>query len=164
MPPGPFKFANFGPMQELNFPNYSFRFKNSENKIAAFDEIRKKFVILTPEEWVRLHTVQFLKVEKSYPLSLINVEKQLKIGKMLKRYDVVVFNPSGNIHIIVECKAPEVPITQATFDQIARYNMQLKANYLMVTNGLQHYICQMDYEQEKYVFLQELPSYTSRRI
>lgn len=151
-------------MQELNFPNYSFRFKNSENKIAAFDEIRKKFVILTPEEWVRLHTVQFLKTEKSYPLSLINVEKQLKIGKMLKRYDVVVFNPSGSIHIIVECKAPEVPITQVTFDQIARYNMQLKANYLMVTNGLQHYFCQMDYEQEKYVFLQELPSYTSSRI
>ncbi len=151
-------------MQELNFPNYSFRFKNSENKIAAFDEIRKKFVLLTPEEWVRLHTVQFLKTEKSYPLSLINVEKQLKLGKVVKRYDVVVFNTCGNIHIIVECKAPEVSITQATFDQIARYNMKLKANYLMVTNGLQHYICQMDYEQEKYVFLPELPSYTSIRI
>lgn len=164
MQTGPLKFANFGPMQELNFPNYSFRFKNSENKIAAFDEIRKKFVILTPEEWVRLHTVQFLKTEKAYPLSLINVEKQLKIGKMLKRYDVVVFNPGGNIHIIVECKAPEVPITQATFDQIARYNMQLKANYLMVTNGLQHYICQMDYEKERYIFLQELPSYRPQGV
>lgn len=148
-------------MQQLNFPNYSFRFKNSENKIAAFDEIRKKFVILTPEEWVRLHTVQFLKKEKSYPLSLINVEKQLKIGRMIKRYDVVVFDNVGNIHIIVECKAPEVPITQATFDQIARYNMQLKANYLMVTNGLEHFICQMDYEQEKYIFLRELPPYNS---
>ncbi|MCM4159592.1 type I restriction enzyme HsdR N-terminal domain-containing protein [Antarcticibacterium flavum] len=149
-------------MQQLNFPNYSFRFKNSENKIAAFDEIRKKFVILTPEEWVRLHTVQFLKREKSYPLSLINVEKQLKIGKMLKRYDVVVFNPEGEIHIIVECKAPEVPITQATFDQIARYNMRLRANYLLVTNGLDHFICQMDYEKEKYIFLRDLPSYTGK--
>lgn len=146
-------------MQKLNFPNYSFRFKNSENKIAAFDEIRKKFVILTPEEWVRLHTVQFLKIEKQYPASLINVEKQLRLGKMLKRYDVVVFNSTGDIRLIVECKAPQININQDTFDQIARYNMKLKAEYLMVTNGLEHYICQMDYEQEKYIFLPELPAY-----
>ncbi|HSP83020.1 MAG TPA: type I restriction enzyme HsdR N-terminal domain-containing protein, partial [Gillisia sp.] len=123
-------------MQKLNFPNYTFRFKNSENKIAAFDEIRKKFIILTPEEWVRLHTVQYLKVEKLFPLSYINVEKQLMLGKVIKRYDVVVFNAEGGIHLIVECKAPSIKITQATFDQIARYNMNLKAKYLMVTNGL----------------------------
>lgn len=146
-------------MQKLNFPNYSFRFKNSENKIAAFDEIRKKFVILTPEEWVRLHTVQYLKVEKNYPVTHINVEKQLKVGRMTKRYDVVVFSPAGDIHIIVECKAPEVNINQSTFDQIARYNMALQASYLMVTNGLDHYYCQMDYKEEKYVFLRELPIY-----
>ena len=148
-------------MQKLNFPDYSFRFKNSENKIAAFDEIRKKFVILTPEEWVRLHTVQYLKIDKNYPIGLINVEKQVKIGKMLKRYDVVVFNSSGEVFLIVECKAPEVAITQSTFDQIARYNMKLKAQYLMVTNGLDHYYCQMDYQEEKYNFLRDLPSYSS---
>ena len=146
-------------MQKLNFPDYSFRFKNSENKITAFDEVRKKFIILTPEEWVRLHTVQYLKLEKNFPLSYINVEKQLMLGKMMKRYDVVVFNASGNIHLIVECKAPSVKICQDTFDQIARYNMNLRATYLMVTNGLEHYYCQMDYEQEKYNFLRELPSF-----
>lgn len=146
-------------MQKLNFPNYSFRFKNSENKIAAFDEIRKKFIILTPEEWVRLHTVQYLKVEKLFPLSYINVEKQLMLGKMIKRYDVVVFNAEGGIHLIVECKAPSIKITQATFDQIARYNMNLRATYLMVTNGLDHFFCRMDYEAEKYIFLEELPPF-----
>jgi hypothetical protein len=146
-------------MQKLNFPNYSFRFKNSENKIAAFDEIRKKFVILTPEEWVRFHCVQFLIHEKDFPISLINVERQLKLGKLIKRYDVVVYNSNGGIHLIVECKAPSIAITQATFDQIARYNMSLKAEYLMVTNGLDHFFCQLDYVQEKYRFLKELPPY-----
>jgi len=146
-------------MQKLNFPSYSFRFKNNQNKIAVFDDLRKKFIILTPEEWVRQHTVKFLEIEKNYPLSLINVEKQLKIAGLTKRYDVVVFEPQGNIHIIVECKAPKIKITQETFDQIARYNLSLKANYLMVTNGLQHYFCQMDYEKETYNFLNQLPEY-----
>ena len=146
-------------MQKLNFPQYTFRFKNSENKIAAFDEIRKKFVILTPEEWVRMHVVQYLISEKKIPKSLINVEKQLKIGKRIKRYDVVVFNSEGKVNIIIECKAPSVKITQDTFDQIARYNMSLDATYLMVTNGLQHFYCQLDYELEKYHFLKSLPEY-----
>ncbi|WP_026915467.1 type I restriction enzyme HsdR N-terminal domain-containing protein [Christiangramia portivictoriae] len=146
-------------MQKLNFPSYSFRFKNNQNKVAVFDDLRKKFIILTPEEWVRQHTVKFLEKEKNYPLSLINVEKQLKIAGLTKRYDVVVFEPEGNIHIIVECKAPKIKITQDTFDQIARYNLSLKANYLMVTNGLEHYFCQMDYEKQTYIFLTELPEY-----
>ncbi len=146
-------------MQKLNFPQYTFRFKNSENKIAAFDEIRKKFIILTPEEWVRLHTIQYLISELNYPKSLINVEKQLKLGKRIKRYDIVVYNSIGEIHIIVECKAPSIKITQDTFDQIARYNMSMDATYLMVTNGLDHYYCQLDYELEKYKFLESLPPY-----
>jgi hypothetical protein len=146
-------------MKQLQFPTYSFRFKNSENKVAIFDEIRKKFIIISPEEWVRQHVVQFLLQDKKYPKSHINVEKLLKINNLTKRYDVVVFKPDGNISILVECKAPEVKITQSTFDQIARYNMTLKAEYLMVTNGLNHYFCKMDYEKEKYDFLQELPEY-----
>jgi len=146
-------------MQKLNFPSYNFRFKNSENKMAIFDEIRKKFIILTPEEWVRQHVVRFLLEEKQYPKSLINVEKVLLVNGLRKRYDVVVFNPDGSIQILVECKAPEVKITQMTFDQIARYNMTMKSTYLMVSNGLNHYFCQMDYENEKYQFLAELPNY-----
>ncbi|MDT0688504.1 type I restriction enzyme HsdR N-terminal domain-containing protein [Salegentibacter sp. F188] len=146
-------------MQELNFPQYSFRFKNTQNKTAVFDKLRKKFVILTPEEWVRQNCVRFLTEEKNYPESLINVEKQLKLGDLVKRYDIVVFNPNGDIHLIVECKAPKIKITQETFDQIARYNLSLNASYLMVTNGINHYYCQLDYKAEKYNFLKELPSF-----
>ena len=148
-------------MQKLNFPTYSFRFKNSENKVSIFDEIRKKFILLTPEEWVRQHVVQFLLQDKKYPKSYINVEKLIKINDLSKRYDVVVFQPNGEIFLLIECKAPEVAISQQTFDQIARYNLVLKAKYLMVTNGLNHYFCQMDFENEKYVFLKELPEYSN---
>lgn len=148
-------------MKQLQFPAYSFRFKNSENKVAIFDEIRKKFIIITPEEWVRQHVVQFLLHDKKYPKSHINVEKLLKINDLNKRYDVVVYNPDGSIFILVECKAPEIKISQHTFDQIARYNMTLNAEYLMVTNGLNHYFCKMDYEKERYDFLPELPEYQS---
>ena len=144
-------------MLKLNFPEYSFRFKNSENKRLIFDPIRKKFMMLTPEEWVRQHTVQFLIQEKGYSASLINVEKQLNLHGTKKRYDIVVFNPNGSIFLIVECKAPTIEINQETFDQIARYNLVTQAAYLMVTNGLDHFYCQMDYQNERYIFLRELP-------
>ena len=146
-------------MQKLNFPAYSYRLKNSENKVAIFDVIRKKFIILTPEEWVRQHTVQFLLDEKKYPKSYINVEKLIKVNDTSKRYDIAVFKPNGELFLLIECKAPEISITQDTFDQIARYNLKLKSEYLMVTNGLNHYFCQMDFENEKYVFLKELPNF-----
>lgn len=147
-------------MQPLNFPAYDFRFKNSENKVQIFDVIRKKFVVLQPEEWVRQHVVHHLISDKNYPQSLINVEKQVKLNTMIKRYDVVVYNSDASIEILVECKAPEVKISQMTFDQIARYNMELKANYLMVTNGQDHYYCKMDLEKEKYTFLQHIPDFS----
>ena len=148
-------------MQKLNFPTYSFRFKNSKNKVAIFDEIRKKFIILTPEEWVRQHVIRYLIEEKNFPKSYINVEKLIKVNDLSKRYDIVVYQPNGELFLLVECKAPEVKITQQTFDQIARYNLVLNAKYLMVTNGLNHYFCQMDFENEKYIFLQELPKFES---
>lgn len=151
-------------MEQLNFPSYSFRFKNSKNKVAIFDEIRKKFIILTPEEWVRQHVVHFLLKEKNYPKSLINVEKVLLVNTLRKRYDVVVYNPDGSILILIECKAATIKIAQATFDQIARYNMTLQSEYLMVTNGLNHYFCKMDFENEKYQFLNELPDYEIKKI
>lgn len=146
-------------MQKLNFSTYNFRFKNSENKIAIFDEIRKKFIILTPEEWVRQNVVQFLIQEKKYPKSLINVEKLIKLNDLNKRYDIIAFQPNGEILLLVECKSTDVKITQDAFDQIARYNLKLNAKYLMVTNGINHYFCQMDFENEKYNFLQNLPEY-----
>ena len=146
-------------LQTLNFPKYSFRFKNSENKVSIFDIVRKKYVVLQPEEWVRQHCVQFLINEKGYPLSLINVEKELKINNLKRRYDIVVFKPDGSIHLIVECKSPKVMINQSAFDQIARYNLTLKATYLMVTNGINHYYCMIDFNQECYKFLKEIPSY-----
>mgnify|MGYP000557233696 CR=1 FL=1 len=147
-------------MKSLNFPSYSFRLKNNENKTHIFDVIRKKFVVLQPEEWVRQHVVSYLTENKHYPISHINVEKQLSINSLKKRYDVVVFNSDGTIEILVECKAPEIKIDQTTFDQIARYNMNLKANYLMVTNGLEHFFCKMNLQEEKYTFLRDIPDFS----
>ncbi len=149
-------------MQELNFPKFSFRFKNSKNKVSIFDEIRKKFVILQPEEWVRQHCIQYLMTEKAYPKSLINVEKELNVSGLKKRYDIVIFNTDGSIHLIVECKSPKTKINQNTFDQIARYNLALNASYLMVTNGINHYYCTMDFETERYDFLKDIPNYSTK--
>ncbi|MCG2460784.1 type I restriction enzyme HsdR N-terminal domain-containing protein [Flavobacteriaceae bacterium F89] len=147
-------------MRQLNFPTYSFRLKNSENKIHIFDVIRKKFVVLQPEEWVRQHIVHHLIYDKNYPRSLVNVEKQLKLNDLKKRYDIVVFNPDASIEVLVECKSPETKINQTVFDQIAIYNMNLRANYLMVSNGLEHFYCKMDFEEEKYTFLRQLPDFS----
>ncbi|NUY82304.1 type I restriction enzyme HsdR N-terminal domain-containing protein [Flavobacterium sp. MAH-1] len=144
-------------MLALNFNPYSFRFRNTDGRVSIFCETRRKFVVLTPEEWVRQHVVQFLLQDKKYPKSLINVEKLLKVNGLSKRYDAVVFNPDGSIFLLVECKAPEVTINQQTFDQIARYNIEMNARYLMVTNGLSHYFCSMDYEKKRYIFLKEIP-------
>lgn len=146
-------------MQKLNFPDYTFRFKSKENKIQIFDPVRKKFFILQPEEWVRQHVMQYLIREKKCPISLVNAEKELKINGLSKRYDVVVYRPDGSIFLMVECKAPKIPITQETFNQIARYNMALNAEYLMVTNGMDHYYCRPDYQLEKYHFIEEIPTY-----
>ena len=109
---------------------------------------------------VRQHVVQFLLLDKKYPKSHINVEKVLKVNGLRKRYDVVVYNSDGAIAILIECKASEIKIAQTTFDQIARYNMTLNAQFLMVTNGLNHYFCKMDFKNEKYEFLKELPEYS----
>ena len=117
-------------------------------------------MVLTPEEWVRQHILNFLISEKKYPISHINVEKQLQLHDTIKRYDIVVFNSDGSIEIIVECKAPKIKIKQQVFDQIARYNFVLQANYLMVSNGLEHFYCNMDFIKEKYIFLEDIPSYS----
>lgn len=146
-------------MQVLNLPTYKFRIKSNENKYVIFDIIRKKYVILSPEEWVRQHFIHYLIEEKKYPISLISVEKKLTIHKLTKRTDILVFNTEGLPHIIIECKAPSVKITQEAFDQIARYNLKLQADYLIVTNGLKHFYCSMDVKNEHYVFLDNIPNY-----
>jgi hypothetical protein len=146
-------------MHPLNLPTYKFRIKSTKNKYEIFDIVRKKYVILTPEEWVRQHIIHFLVEEKKYPLSLIAVEKKLTINNLTKRTDILVFNTNGLPHIIVECKSPTIKISQNTFDQIARYNLKLQANYLFVSNGLAHFYCKIDTQNETYVFLESIPNY-----
>ena len=147
-------------MQNLNFPKYDFRFQKYQNKVRIFSKLRKKFIILTPEEWVRQNCVMYLINDKGFSQSLMNEEKKVLINGMSKRYDIVVYQPDGKIHLIVECKSPDVKISQDTFDQIARYNLSLDAEYLMLTNGINHYFCQLDYENQTYIFLPDLPKIT----
>jgi hypothetical protein len=116
-------------------------------------------MVLTPEEWVRQNTIQYLIKELNIPLSLINVEKQIKLHGTTKRYDIVTFNTDGSIFLIVECKADSIKISQDTFDQIARYNLVLKSTFLMVTNGIDHYYCKIDLQNQRYSFLETLPEY-----
>ena len=146
-------------MIRLNLPRYPFRIKSKENKLYIFDQNRKKEVLLTDEEWVRQHFVEYLVTGKNYPRSRVAVEKQCQVEQMTKRTDIIVFDWKGEVEIIVECKAPSIEINQDTFDQIARYNLELKANYLIVTNGLEHFYCQMDHEVREYNFLRDIPSY-----
>ena len=143
-------------MQALAFPTFSFTTKSSENKRFILDPIRKKFVLLTPEEWVRQHVIQDL-LHKGISKTRLSIEKQFEVMGQQKRFDVVVAGSNASIALLIECKAPEVPITQATFDQIARYQLALNANYLMVTNGLAHIYCQIDYTQQTYHFMPEFP-------
>ena len=137
-------------MLKLEFPNYTFKIRNNGNGDYIFDEIRKKYIKLTKEEWVRQNCVKFLINEKNFPSVLINIEKTIKINKLAKRYDIVVYKPDGGIKLLVECKSPEIKINQKTFDQIAIYNMNLKSELLMVTNGLEHYYCEINYKSKCY--------------
>ena len=143
-------------MLQLDFPNYTFKIKNSGNGDYIFDEIRKKYIKLTKEEWVRQNCVKFLINEKNFSSVLINIEKTIKINNLSKRYDIVVYKPDGGIKLLVECKSPEIKINQRTFDQIAVYNMNLKSEQLMVTNGLEHYYCEVNYEKKCYTFLKDI--------
>ncbi len=125
----------------------------------VLDIYRKRFVKLTPEEEVRQRFARYLVEEKGYPASLVMTEYSLKLNKMTRRCDILVHKPAGHPAVLVECKAPEVTISQATFDQVARYNLAFRVEYLMVTNGLKHYCCKIDFETEKVIFLSDIPSY-----
>ena len=140
-------------------PIYNLKMKKKDEKTHIFDEVRKKYLLLTPEEWVRQNFIHYLNKEKNYPLGLMGVEKMVKYNNLKTRADIVLYNIEGNPNIIVECKAPNVKITQDTFNQIAKYNSQLKVKYLIVTNGMKHYCCKMDYETNEITFLEEIPTY-----
>ena len=145
-------------MQKLNFPTYQFQIDKRPKGFFIFDIIRKKYILLTPEEWVRQHTVHYLIEQKGYSPNLIAIEKQLSINNLKRRFDIVVFNQEMLPQILIECKAPEVKITQKTFDHANQYNWLLKAPFLFLTNGLKHYICQVNFKKNNYVFLEEIPT------
>lgn len=144
-------------MDTLNLPKYQFRTKNEDGKTYILDEQRKKYVRLTPEEWVRQHMVKFLTNSKKYPSQLIVNEGIVELNGMSKRFDTVIYDRQGKPQLIAEYKAPSVKITQKTFDQIASYNMKLHVDYLLVSNGLSHYCCKVNWENNQYTFLQEIP-------
>jgi type I site-specific restriction-modification system R (restriction) subunit len=146
-------------MQELNLPVYAFRTKTEGTKKYIFDSVRKRFVLLTPEEWVRQHFIRYLTEEKKYPESLMAVEKQIVLNGKLFRFDLLVYRRNGQPLLIAEFKAPGVKISQETFDQVVRYNMVLKVGRVVVSNGLQHFVCEIDYETSSYRFLKEVPEF-----
>ena len=146
-------------MKPLNLPRYFFKIQSKEQKKYIFDAIRKQFVLLTPEEWVRQNFIRYLVEEKLYSAQLMAVEKSLEYHRLSYRADIVVYDRDILPIMIVECKAPEVKIRQEHFDQITRYNIKLRVNYLIVTNGLVHYVCRIDLEGMHYTFLQEIPAY-----
>lgn len=146
-------------MLALNLPPYPFKISNREGKKFIFDVLRKKYVALTPEEWVRQHFTHLLVKHKGYPQGLLANEVQLNLNGTKKRCDTVLYNRDLSAKMIVEYKAPNVEITQAVFDQITRYNMVLKVDYLIVTNGINHYCCRIDYITHSYRFLPGIPDY-----
>jgi hypothetical protein len=137
----------------------AFKITLKEEQYYIFDEIRKKHLVLTPEEWVRQHFIQYLIIQKSFPKSLIQVEGGLSLNQLQKRTDLVIFNRAGERIMIVECKAPGVKVTQSVFDQAARYNSVHKASWLVVTNGLRHCYAKINHKEESFSFVEELPDY-----
>jgi hypothetical protein len=144
---------------QLNLPLFTFQTLRKEGKSYIFDTTRRKWVRLTPEEWVRQNFVQYLAVEKHFPVSLMALERSLRFNQQTFRADVVVFSTSGNPLLVVECKAPEVKITQKVFDQIVRYNFEFQVDFMIVTNGLNHFCCKIDKSNQTYEFLKEIPEY-----
>ncbi len=146
-------------MRKLNLPAYDFRYRTEDGNLMVLDVYRKRFVKLTPEEEVRQRFARYLVEEKGFPASLVMTEYALKVNTLSRRCDILVHKPAGNPAVLVECKAPEVNINQASFDQVARYNLAFRVRYLMVTNGLKHYCCEIDFETGKIIFLKEVPAY-----
>lgn len=148
-------------MFSLNLPDFQVKIAVTDGKKMVFDPLRRKYVALTPEEWVRQHFVHFLIQHKGYPSGLLANEVQLTLNGTRKRCDTVLYDRTRTPRMIIEYKAPTVPITRQVFDQITRYNIVLKVDYLIVSNGLEHYCCKVDYEQFCCNFLKEIPDYAT---
>ena len=146
-------------MLKLSFPNYEFRLKKIDEKRFIFDEIRKKYIELTAEEWVRQNCIRFLINEKKYKSQLIAVEKKIILNNLTKRFDIIAYDNNGDPNLLVECKAPNIAIRQETFDQILSYNRVINSKYLMITNGIIHYYCKIDNIDNKINFLKDIPNY-----
>lgn len=146
-------------MHQLNLPPRHFKIKETEGKRYIFDELRRKYVALTPEEWVRQHFTAYLICDKHYPAGRTGHEISLMLNQRRRRCDTVVYDCNGNPLIIVEYKAPDISVTQQTFDQIVRYNMVFRVSYLIVSNGITHYCCRIDYKTQQYCFLKDIPDY-----
>ena len=147
-------------MSALNLPPYETKITEQDGKPQIFDRLRKCYVALTPEEWVRQHFVHYLIDHKNYPTTLMANEVTITLNGMNKRCDTVVYDKTLRPRVIVEYKAPTVKITKEVFAQISRYNLTLRVDYLIISNGLQHYCCRMDYEKQSFTFLQEIPEYS----
>lgn len=148
-------------MQKLELPEFESRIRSSADGRGAeiFDVSRKKFVALTPEEWVRQHFIHYLVNHLGYPLSLISVERKLTFNGLTRRTDIVAYTNDGLPKLIIECKAPAVKISQGVFDQAARYHLMLPVPFLVVTNGLEHFCCSIDYKKQSYSFHEGIPAY-----
>ena len=146
-------------MPQLNLPNVALKTKLVEGTTQVFDAVRKKYLVLTAEEWVRQHFIHYLNSEKKYPLGLMGIEQMVKYNEQSTRADIVLYTNEGKPNMIVECKSPKVKITQDAFNQIAKYNFKLRVDFLVVTNGIQHFCCAMDYENSKITFLEEIPQF-----
>lgn len=146
-------------MEKLNLPQYPIKLKKEGDKQYIFDTIRKKYLVLTPEEWVRQNFINYLIKEKEYPSTLISIEKGLKLNELQKRADALIYGKDGNPLLLIEFKAAKVKITQETFEQVARYNKVFKVPYLVVTNGMNHYCSKIDFKENSFQFLEDIPSY-----
>jgi type I site-specific restriction endonuclease len=148
-------------MQPLNLPTYLFNTKSENGRTYIFDLIRQKYIVLTPEEWVRQNFIHYLHQEKQFPKSLIGVETGLLLNKLRKRTDILLYDRTGIVIAIVECKAPNIQINQTTFEQVLRYNMAYKVPYVILTNGLIHFCCKLNYASNNYEFLKDIPDFKS---
>jgi len=146
-------------MQKLNLPEYDLKLKEESGRTLVFDPFRSKYLVLTPEEHVRQHFARFLVEERGFPASRMATEYALKLNKMSKRCDIIVFDRQVKPVVLVECKAPSVRITQDVFDQVARYNVVFRVSYLLVTNGLKHYCAKVGFESGEITFLEDIPHY-----
>ncbi len=147
-------------LEKLNLPEFDYRVKKGEKQVEIFCLIRKKFILLTPEEWVRQHFINYLIKHKHYPKAMIQVEKEIIFNQLKKRFDIAVYHPYAEPFMLIECKASSVKLSEKAFVQAAIYNLNMKSGYLTITNGVQHYCCKIDHQLKKYEFVQSLPLYS----